>query len=75
MVFKGVEVTLFKNGLKIGVSQQRLEQSQIRQQQSIRKVLISRIEVSVCIFKWGSHGGIIGQMADHGTCCHYGERL
>ena len=63
MVFKGVEVTLFKNGLKIGVSQQPLEQSQIRQQQSIRKVLISRTGVSVCIFQWGSHDRSIGQTA------------
>jgi hypothetical protein len=64
-----------KKGSNIGVSKQPMDKSQIRQQQSIRNVLIRRKGVFVCIFQWGLHGGIIGQMADYGTCCHYGERL
>ena len=79
MVFKGVEVTLVKNCLKrgsnIGVSQQPLVASQIRQQQSIRKVPISRIGVSVCIFQWGSHDRSIGQTADFGNCSYYNKGL
>ena len=59
----------------IFVSQQPLEQSQFRQQQSICRVLISRIGVSFCIFQWGLHGGIIVQTADFGHCYHYDEAL
>jgi hypothetical protein len=36
--------------MKGGVSQQLLEQSQFRQQQSIRRILISRIEGHVACF-------------------------
>ena len=53
-----------KNVSNSYVSQQPLDASQFWQPQSIRRVNISRIAVSLCMFQSVSHVGIIGQMCD-----------
>ena len=56
-----------KNVSNIYVSLQPLDESQFRQQQSIRRGNISRIAVSHCMFQSVSHVGRIGQMCDVAT--------
>jgi hypothetical protein len=48
-----VIATVMKNAPTMGVSQRPMDESLFRQQQSIRRVLISRIEVWCFMFQWG----------------------